>query len=72
MERRFGGSGHEGHRGAPPLLWFGGERGVSGPREVIRIFVKFLVLSDKLAATRGKEPVTEFIYTSNCMIYDVH
>ena len=35
---------------------------MSGPREVIRIFVKFLVLSDKLAATRGKEPVTEFIY----------
>ena len=34
MERRFGGSGHEGHKGAPPLLWFGGERGVSGPREV--------------------------------------
>ena len=35
MERRFGGSGHEGHRGAPPSSWFGGSRGVSGPREVI-------------------------------------
>ena len=35
MERRFGGCGHEGHRGAPPSSWFGGSRGVSGPREVI-------------------------------------
>ena len=41
MERRFGGSGHEGHRGAPPSSWFGGSRGVSGPREVIVSIVCF-------------------------------
>ena len=54
MERRFGGSGHEGHRGAPPLVWSGGERGVSGPREETRIFNEMLVLSDKLAQREEK------------------
>ena len=59
MERRFGGSGHEGHRGAPPLVWSGGERGVSGPREETRIFNEMLVLSDKLAQ-REEKSLTEF------------
>ena len=33
MERRFGGSGHEGHKGGTPspLVWRG-ERGVGAPR----------------------------------------
>ena len=57
MERRFGGSGHEGHWGAPPLLWFGGERGVSGAREVRRIHVEFLIFLTRLLQRVEKEPV---------------
>ena len=44
MGRRFGGSCHEGHRGAPPSSWFGGSRGVSGPREVIVLTMRSIEL----------------------------
>ena len=33
---RFGGGMFRRCRGAPPLSWFGGESGGSGPREVIQ------------------------------------
>ena len=62
MERRFGGCGHEGHWGAPPLFWFGGESGVSGPREVYRIQVELLFILTRMLQRVEKEPVTEFIY----------